>query len=158
MSGFFPTFCILTHVWYGGTFDIAQSVVTIDYFNRVYSVYREMPWTVNLCNDLIIKEEKVMDLWRVPDGQTNLKMKVKTDAYAVKLKGDFSWGVYDKKDVTIPDCLALKDIDLSFRKGEFVVVCGSVGSGKTSLLNSLFGNLVYVPKTESQVFDDDEVL
>ena len=40
--------------------------------------------------------------------------------------------------------MTLRDIDLEFYRGEFVCVIGDVGSGKSSLLNSLIGDLIYV--------------
>ena len=40
--------------------------------------------------------------------------------------------------------LTIRDVDLEFRRGEFVCIIGDVGSGKSSLLNSLIGDLIYV--------------
>ncbi len=37
------------------------------------------------------------------------------------------------------DCLALQDIDLTIRRGEFVALVGPSGSGKTTLLNMIGG-------------------
>ena len=36
-------------------------------------------------------------------------------------------------------------LSLSVNKGEFVCIVGAVGSGKTSFLNSIAGNMVYLP-------------
>lgn len=41
--------------------------------------------------------------------------------------------------------LNIKDIDLKVKKGEFVVIVGEVGSGKTSLLNTIIGEMIHVP-------------
>ena len=46
--------------------------------------------------------------------------------------------------MTISGYLNLKNIDLDIRKGEFVCIVGSVGSGKSSLLNVINGNLIFV--------------
>jgi ABC-type lipoprotein export system ATPase subunit len=46
--------------------------------------------------------------------------------------------------MTISGYLNLKNIDLNIRKGEFVCIVGSVGSGKSSLLNVINGNLIFV--------------
>ena len=44
--------------------------------------------------------------------------------------------------------MTLKDIDLEFKKGEFVCIIGEVGSGKSTLLISALGELLYVPQSE----------
>ena len=40
--------------------------------------------------------------------------------------------------------ITLKEIDLKVKKGEFICVIGNVGSGKSSLLNAVIGDLLYV--------------
>ena len=45
---------------------------------------------------------------------------------------------------TIDTIVTLKNIDLSIKKGEFVCVIGDVGSGKSSLLSTLIGDLLLV--------------
>jgi len=44
--------------------------------------------------------------------------------------------------------LTLKDIDFKVRKGEFVCIIGDVGAGKTSLLKSIIGDLIYIADEE----------
>jgi ABC-type glutathione transport system ATPase component len=45
---------------------------------------------------------------------------------------------------TISQFLALKKLNLQIRKGEFVCIIGDVGSGKSSLLSALIGDLLHV--------------
>jgi hypothetical protein len=35
--------------------------------------------------------------------------------FTLEIKGDFSWGFADKKDVNIGECITLKDIDVKAR-------------------------------------------
>jgi len=49
---------------------------------------------------------------------------------------------------SISKYLTLKDIDLKVKKGEFVCIIGEIGSGKTSILQSIIGDLVFVPKED----------
>ncbi|KAI8141790.1 multi drug resistance-associated protein MRP [Fennellomyces sp. T-0311] len=49
--------------------------------------------------------------------------------------GSFKWSENDAK-------LALKDIDLGVKKGEVTAVVGRVGSGKSSLVSALLGDMV----------------
>lgn len=44
-------------------------------------------------------------------------------------------------NTTVENALALKDINLSIKQGEFVCIIGDVGSGKSSLLNAMIGDL-----------------
>lgn len=39
----------------------------------------------------------------------------------------------------------LRQLDLEIKKGEFVIIIGEIGSGKSSLLNAMLGQLLYVP-------------
>ena len=50
--------------------------------------------------------------------------------------------------------LNIKDIDLKVKKGEFVVIVGEVGCGKTSLLNALIGEMIHVPQREIDFIGD----
>ena len=47
-------------------------------------------------------------------------------------------------DTTVEGALALRDINLSIKQGEFVCIIGDVGSGKSSLLNAIIGDLQYL--------------
>ena len=44
--------------------------------------------------------------------------------------------------------VTLRDIKFSVKKGEFISIIGDVGSGKSSLLQSIIGDLIYIPQSE----------
>ena len=48
--------------------------------------------------------------------------------------------------------MTLKEVDLQVKKGEFLCIIGDVGSGKSSLLSSIIGDLIYVPQHEVDKF------
>lgn len=50
------------------------------------------------------------------------------------------------KQRNLDSVVCLKDIDLKVKKGSFVCVIGKVGSGKSSLLSALIGDLLPVPE------------
>ena len=82
---------------------------------------------------------RIQKFLNLSDVQSNIKGVSKD--YAVKIKGNFSWGTKTKIDGSI-----LKDIDLNVRKGEFLCIIGDVGSGKSSLLHALNGDMIFVQK------------
>ena len=44
----------------------------------------------------------------------------------------------------IEDLIVLKSIDIWIKKGEFVAIIGEVGSGKSSIISSLIGDMLYL--------------
>ena len=50
------------------------------------------------------------------------------------------------KQRKLDNVVCLKDIDLKIKKGQFVCIIGKVGSGKSSLLSALIGDLLPVPE------------
>lgn len=46
--------------------------------------------------------------------------------------------------LTVDQNMALKELNLNIKHGEFVCIIGDVGSGKSSLLNSIIGDLLYL--------------
>lgn len=59
---------------------------------------------------------------------------------------------------TMPDKLALEDINLSIEKGEYVTVFGKSGSGKTTLLKHLKSVLTPHGTTSGEVYFDNKLL
>ena len=64
-----------------------------------------------------------------------------------------------KYDIPVParsleTILNIKDIDLKVNKGEFVVIIGEVGAGKTSLLSTMIGEMIHVPQKEIDFIGD----
>ena len=48
--------------------------------------------------------------------------------------------------MTIEDAVVLKSLKLNILKGQFVCIIGEVGSGKSSLISALLGDMVFVSK------------
>jgi ABC-type bacteriocin/lantibiotic exporter with double-glycine peptidase domain len=51
-----------------------------------------------------------------------------------------------RKQRTLDNIVCLKDINLKIKKGDFVCIIGKVGSGKSSLISALIGDLLPVPE------------
>jgi ATP-binding cassette subfamily C (CFTR/MRP) protein 1 len=57
----------------------------------------------------------------------------------------------------VEEAINLKNINLSIKKGEFVCIIGEVGSGKSSLISSILGDMIYVPQEAYQNLKDLEM-
>ena len=67
--------------------------------------------------------------------------------------------VKDEKVMKLEQLIALKGINLNIKQGEFVCIIGDVGSGKSSLLSALIGDLLYLDSNfvnQSQSFTDSD--
>ena len=42
------------------------------------------------------------------------------------------------------DLIVLKSMNLWVKKGEFIAIIGEVGSGKSSIISSLIGDMLYI--------------
>lgn len=40
--------------------------------------------------------------------------------------------------------ITLKSIDIKIKRGEFVAIIGEVGSGKSSLISALIGDMIFI--------------
>ena len=55
---------------------------------------------------------------------------------------------------TLEERVVLKSIDLKIKKGEFVAIIGDVGSGKSSLLSCILGDMQYIDQSVIDQFKD----
>lgn len=58
------------------------------------------------------------------------------------------------KDSNLEQIVSLQDIDLKIKKGSFVVIVGETGSGKSSLLNAMIGEMIHLPDKTIQEIGD----
>lgn len=59
----------------------------------------------------------------------------------------------------VDEGIQIKGLDLKIEKGEFICVIGGVGSGKSSLISALLGDMIYISDETIQefrgkIFDD----
>ena len=59
--------------------------------------------------------------------------------------------------VTIYDMITLKNIELEIAKGEFVAIVGQIRSGKSSVLSSIIGDMLYVNNEIIDEYKDNEI-
>lgn len=61
---------------------------------------------------------------------------------------------FSKVDICQEELVVLNQVDFSVNHGEFIYLCGSVGSGKSSLLKSIYAELP-INNGEARIFDCD---
>lgn len=61
---------------------------------------------------------------------------------------------YKNVDIYHDEMLVLKDVNFAVQPGEFLYLCGKVGSGKSSLLKTLYAELP-IKKGDARLFDYD---
>ena len=59
-------------------------------------------------------------------------------------KTESSTGSSDENDTKFEESIQIKNLSLQIKKGEFVWIIGEVRSGKSSLLNAILGDMIYI--------------
>jgi ABC-type transport system involved in cytochrome bd biosynthesis fused ATPase/permease subunit len=85
--------------------------------------------------EALLKSDEIQQNLRATDVDKD------TDA-AISVNGDFTWDL--KQGKTGEEVLNLRQLSLSIKKGEFVCIIGDVGCGKSSLLQALLGEMIFV--------------
>ena len=86
-----------------------------------------------ICSFLCLEELASDVVTKLPSGSTDISIKVRN--------GNFSW----EKSSQVP---TLQDLDFCVQQGTRVAICGTVGSGKSSLLSCILGE---IPKLSGEV-------
>ena len=58
------------------------------------------------------------------------------------------------KPRSLDQIISLKDVDLKIKKGELVIIIGKIQSGKSSLMKTMVGELMSIPKKEIDFIGD----
>eukprot|EP00501_MAST-03F_sp_TOSAG23-6_P002017 GSMAST32.ASY1.ANO1.2102.1 assembled CDS len=98
-----------------------------------------LPFIINAFVSFRIANVRISKFMIHPEVKEVLKLENDTN-HVIEIKNaKFVW--YPKYDDEIG--FSLNDINLSIEKGQLIAVCGSVGSGKSSLLSSILGEMIY---------------
>lgn len=60
----------------------------------------------------------------------------------------------DPKNIRVMESIQITDLNLQIHKGEFICVIGAVGSGKSSLIHALLGDMIYMNKEMIDEYKD----
>ncbi|XP_042487458.1 ABC transporter C family member 3-like [Macadamia integrifolia] len=103
-----------------------------------------LPDTISMVVQTKVSLDRIASFLCLDDIHPNIVQKLPRDCANVAIEiveGNFSWDLYSPN-------LTLKDINFQVYRGMRVVVCGSTGSGKSSLLSCILGE---VPKVSGAI-------
>ncbi|RLM54944.1 ABC transporter C family member 13 isoform X1 [Panicum miliaceum] len=124
-------------------------------FNTLISPLNSFPWVINGMIDAVISSRRLSNYLSTPEHNSSeltasadiLKHQFKRDTEVIHNPMAFvlqdvccSWS---SSSVAEPS-IVLRDISLQLQKGLFIAIVGEVGSGKSSLLNSVIGETCVV--------------
>ena len=64
----------------------------------------------------------------------------------------------ERENKTVSNYMALRNLNLRIMKGEFVCIIGDVGSGKSSLLSTLIGDMLYLAPDLLKFIGDQDLI
>ncbi|XP_050381430.1 ABC transporter C family member 13 isoform X2 [Argentina anserina] len=149
----FFTFGLFTLM--GHQLDAATVFTCVALFNTLISPLNSFPWVINGLIDAVISVKRLSRFLSSSERKSNLE--TPADSSSAHLSSDqseltsedmavvfedssCSWSSSDEKELN----LVLNHVTFGIPKGSFVAVIGEVGSGKSSLLNSILGEMQLV--------------
>ncbi|KAL7026259.1 hypothetical protein ACKWTF_013819 [Chironomus riparius] len=134
-----------TYVFLGNVLTPSTAFVSIVLFNILRLPITLLPMSINFIMMGIVSTRRLNKFMNSKElDPTNVTNYPSEFALQI-INGNFSWDGKDK---------ALKGINLSVKKGNLVAVVGQVGSGKSSLISALLGDM---EKIEGQVNVDGTI-
>ena len=132
----FVTF--LVYVYQYNKLDAASVFVTMSLYNAIrIPVAKQLPNAIGVGAETLVALKRVQDLLLMDERSPRhlISRKSSFDEFAVQMRK------YSTKWNTKLATNALTNITMTVRRGELVMVVGSVGSGKTCLLNAILNEL-----------------
>ncbi|GAB4850548.1 ABC transporter C member 13 [Ancistrocladus abbreviatus] len=148
----FSLFTFGLFVLMGHQLDAATVFTCLALFNTLISPLNSFPWVINGLIDAFISTKRLSRFLASSEHKSVLG--IMDDPLSQSCSSSQTNGPLEDKAVVIHEacfswstncieeqCFKLDNVSLSFRKGTFVVIVGEVGSGKSSMLNSILGEM-----------------
>uniref|UniRef100_I1Q038 ABC transporter C family member 13 n=3 Tax=Oryza TaxID=4527 RepID=I1Q038_ORYGL len=140
----FSIFAIMGH-----SLDAATVFTCVALFNTLISPLNSFPWVINGMIDAVISSRRLSKYLSSPEKRSSAipasadllkhcNTETNVNAMAVILRNVCcSWS----SSSIVESSMILRDVSLELQKGIFVAIIGEVGCGKSSLLNSIIGEI-----------------
>uniref|UniRef100_A0A0E0DY15 ABC transporter domain-containing protein n=1 Tax=Oryza meridionalis TaxID=40149 RepID=A0A0E0DY15_9ORYZ len=140
----FSIFAIMGH-----SLDAATVFTCVALFNTLISPLNSFPWVINGMIDAVISSRRLSKYLSSPEKRSSAipasadllkhhNTETNVNAMAVILRNVCcSWSISS----IVESSMILRDVSLELQKGIFVAIIGEVGCGKSSLLNSIIGEI-----------------
>lgn len=99
-------------------------------------------------------EEKTVEIREFK--KCSMRIRCCSELCKCETKCQFKEKKEDKKS-TLDEIVTLKDIDVKIKRGEFTCIIGECGSGKSSLLSTMLGDLLYVDPSVIKQYGSGEL-
>ncbi|KAF8698000.1 hypothetical protein HU200_035504 [Digitaria exilis] len=141
----FSIFAIMGH-----TLDAATVFTCVALFNTLISPLNSFPWVINGMIDAVISSRRLSNYLSTPEHHSpeltasDVILKYQFKRYTEAMHNPMAFVLqnvccsWSSSSVSDPS-MVLRDISLQLQKGLFIAIVGEVGSGKSSLLNSVIG-------------------
>lgn len=154
---FFPntmsTASLYLNIKLGRTIDLATAYTVLIFFDKIRGPMSALPWIITATLELLVSMSRLQKYFDSDEINVNNFIMEGSGQNSIEIsKSSFTWGIKapsdkeedKKKDkkINVETITVLKDFNLNVRKGEFVCIIGDVGSGKSSILSSIIGDLI----------------
>uniref|UniRef100_K3WIN5 Uncharacterized protein n=1 Tax=Globisporangium ultimum (strain ATCC 200006 / CBS 805.95 / DAOM BR144) TaxID=431595 RepID=K3WIN5_GLOUD len=160
---FMVAMCFFVYVYQGNTIDVPTAFTLLAFANVCRMPFGIFSNAVVFASEAIASMQRISKFLAADEIEINLNQDVRfhDDSAVIEIRdGDFSWGKAadsiskfieaeeaqqgNEKSTSTEDSqqhLILSNINLSIPAGSLTIVVGAVGSGKTSLMNALLGEM-----------------
>ncbi|KAJ3683780.1 hypothetical protein LUZ60_014007 [Juncus effusus] len=122
----------------GHSLDAATVFTCVALFNTLISPLNSFPWVINGMIDAVISIRRLSKYLSCHEHNSNQGQNSTGDLHSIVFhNASCTWSTIDSCEQNI----ALNCIDMQFRKGILIAIIGEVGSGKSSLINSILGEM-----------------
>jgi ATP-binding cassette subfamily C (CFTR/MRP) protein 10 len=130
-------------------YSFLQVFTCVALFNTLISPLNSFPWVINGMIDAVISSRRLSKYLSSPEKRSSAipvsadllkhcNTETNVNAMAVILRNVCcSWS----SSSIVESSMILRDVSLELQKGIFVAIIGEVGCGKSSLLNSIIGEI-----------------